>query len=253
MRRPACQSRESWRRLALRTPVRLRLFCGRPFRRTRFFQGFQLAFQAGDLLGFRHHEVVHQPQPLFEAEDLRLQLPGLLQFLRQTLRLLLPCLHLQFELIHLAPELHHLSPMFLYHLGRPEGAARQRDEQHPTQTPQGGFGVHGPSFTVTVISIRSKGLSLPSFLAFRMASTISMPRTTSPNTVYCQSRLPQSSAQMKNWEPALLGSLPRAMDSVPRRWGRLLNSAGRSEEHTSELQSPCNLVCRLLLEKKKKQ
>src|SRR2546426_5462854 len=29
--------------------------------------------------------------------------------------------------------------------------------------------------------------------------------------------------------------------------------APRSEEHTSELQSPCNLVCRLLLEKKKEQ
>src|SRR3989454_4256725 len=29
------------------------------------------------------------------------------------------------------------------------------------------------------------------------------------------------------------------------------SSEGRSEEHTSELQSPCNLVCRLLLEKKK--
>src|SRR5256885_7807642 len=28
-------------------------------------------------------------------------------------------------------------------------------------------------------------------------------------------------------------------------------AASRSEEHTSELQSPCNLVCRLLLEKKK--
>src|SRR5256885_9459232 len=27
----------------------------------------------------------------------------------------------------------------------------------------------------------------------------------------------------------------------------------RSEEHTSELQSPCNLVCRLLLEKKKRK
>src|SRR5256885_13321081 len=27
-------------------------------------------------------------------------------------------------------------------------------------------------------------------------------------------------------------------------------NANRSEEHTSELQSPCNLVCRLLLEKK---
>src|SRR3989454_7136209 len=31
-----------------------------------------------------------------------------------------------------------------------------------------------------------------------------------------------------------------------------LIETGRSEEHTSELQSPCNLVCRLLLEKKKK-
>src|SRR5205807_970308 len=31
------------------------------------------------------------------------------------------------------------------------------------------------------------------------------------------------------------------------------NSQPRSEEHTSELQSPCNLVCRLLLEKKKKK
>src|SRR3989454_1520753 len=29
------------------------------------------------------------------------------------------------------------------------------------------------------------------------------------------------------------------------------STAARSEEHTSELQSPCNLVCRLLLEKKK--
>src|SRR2546426_2793075 len=31
-----------------------------------------------------------------------------------------------------------------------------------------------------------------------------------------------------------------------------LRRHARSEEHTSELQSPCNLVCRLLLEKKKK-
>src|SRR5688500_19955099 len=39
-------------------------------------------------------------------------------------------------------------------------------------------------------------------------------------------------------------------------WFSSLRSASkaniRSEEHTSELQSPCNLVCRLLLEKKKK-
>src|SRR5256885_10952788 len=32
--------------------------------------------------------------------------------------------------------------------------------------------------------------------------------------------------------------------------GRGGRGFGRSEEHTSELQSPCNLVCRLLLEKK---
>src|SRR5256885_3507776 len=31
------------------------------------------------------------------------------------------------------------------------------------------------------------------------------------------------------------------------------NTRPRSEEHTSELQSPCNLVCRLLLEKKKQR
>src|SRR2546426_11962390 len=40
----------------------------------------------------------------------------------------------------------------------------------------------------------------------------------------------------------------------PRRAGQPVRDAigHRSEEHTSELQSPCNLVCRLLLEKKKK-
>src|SRR2546426_7588862 len=39
----------------------------------------------------------------------------------------------------------------------------------------------------------------------------------------------------------------RACAAIPRT-----RRAARSEEHTSELQSPCNLVCRLLLEKKKK-
>src|SRR2546426_1248514 len=42
-------------------------------------------------------------------------------------------------------------------------------------------------------------------------------------------------------------------DSSDSRSGGPTSSAGRrarSEEHTSELQSPCNLVCRLLLEKK---
>src|SRR5256885_12594331 len=35
-----------------------------------------------------------------------------------------------------------------------------------------------------------------------------------------------------------------------RRHWKLASNLLRSEEHTSELQSPCNLVCRLLLEKK---
>src|SRR5260370_40828430 len=36
------------------------------------------------------------------------------------------------------------------------------------------------------------------------------------------------------------------------RWARITRRISRSEEHTSELQSHLNLVCRLLLEKKKK-
>src|SRR5256885_6341029 len=47
---------------------------------------------------------------------------------------------------------------------------------------------------------------------------------------------------------------PRARREVTARGLQELVSSGalaRSEEHTSELQSPCNLVCRLLLEKKK--
>src|SRR5256885_4558679 len=43
---------------------------------------------------------------------------------------------------------------------------------------------------------------------------------------------------------------PAGRGSVVRRV-RLAPGVDRSEEHTSELQSPCNLVCRLLLEKKK--
>src|SRR2546426_5616908 len=41
-------------------------------------------------------------------------------------------------------------------------------------------------------------------------------------------------------------------EALPGRIGHRRTGRHRSEEHTSELQSPCNLVCRLLLEKKKK-
>src|SRR5256885_15442657 len=44
-------------------------------------------------------------------------------------------------------------------------------------------------------------------------------------------------------DESLITFIPGRRGDIPRV---------RSEEHTSELQSPCNLVCRLLLEKKKK-
>src|SRR2546426_7951178 len=44
----------------------------------------------------------------------------------------------------------------------------------------------------------------------------------------------------------------RLTQETVARVRRPADRAGRSEEHTSELQSPCNLVCRLLLEKKKR-
>src|SRR5688572_32506020 len=49
-------------------------------------------------------------------------------------------------------------------------------------------------------------------------------------------------------QPPQLGRAAHRADQRPRLGGEL----ARSEEHTSELQSQSNLVCRLLLEKKKK-
>src|SRR2546426_7434852 len=53
-------------------------------------------------------------------------------------------------------------------------------------------------------------------------------------------QLPQQAG--RDWEVCVLGDV---VDEHRHR--------ARSEEHTSELQSPCNLVCRLLLEKKKER
>src|SRR6516162_11096976 len=60
-------------------------------------------------------------------------------------------------------------------------------------------------------------------------------------------------------EATLLLERAREVEEIIRRVRVLADRAGepfdgkRSEEHTSELQSPCNLVCRLLLEKKNKE
>src|SRR2546426_1667969 len=47
------------------------------------------------------------------------------------------------------------------------------------------------------------------------------------------------------------GKSSLAFDTIYAEGQRRYIESLRSEEHTSELQSPCNLVCRLLLEKKK--
>src|SRR5258708_29960524 len=48
-------------------------------------------------------------------------------------------------------------------------------------------------------------------------------------------------------------SSSRSLSSAVKRYLRNDSARSRSEEHTSELQSPDHLVCRLLLEKKKKK
>src|SRR5256885_4593950 len=65
------------------------------------------------------------------------------------------------------------------------------------------------------------------------------------------------SRSLLRFEPGEGGAAGRRGRPGPSRRGsggnvEALPRARRSEEHTSELQSPCNLVCRLLLEKKKK-
>src|SRR2546426_8314760 len=75
--------------------------------------------------------------------------------------------------------------------------------------------------------------------------------TTEIYTLSLHDALPISTAQVL--DPAVV---PQKKTSPHRTWillgGVCFSFSMRSEEHTSELQSPCNLVCRLLLEKKKK-
>src|SRR5688500_19280683 len=64
---------------------------------------------------------------------------------------------------------------------------------------------------------------------------------------------PGDDARAEGDGPALAprGFEQLAADAAQHDLRRALVTFSRSEEHTSELQSPCNLVCRLLLEKKK--
>src|SRR2546426_1556816 len=86
------------------------------------------------------------------------------------------------------------------------------------------------------------------------------PRSTLfPYTTLFRSRLGRISGGIPRPESAISSVTPVApaapswaLAPISRRPpSGIASSALRSEEHTSELQSPCNLVCRLLLEKKK--
>src|SRR5260370_38983738 len=86
-------------------------------------------------------------------------------------------------------------------------------------------------------------LSLPFFFFFFFLMIRRPPRS----TLFPYTTLFRSPANAKRGRraPALRSATSRVV-SPPCEWSR------RSEEHTSELQSHLNLVCRLLLEKKKK-
>src|SRR2546426_8245579 len=70
-----------------------------------------------------------------------------------------------------------------------------------------------------------------------------------------QAVVPDGSDPARDLEQLFTHTPDVHIDDDGRKWSVLLwvRHERRSEEHTSELQSPCNLVCRLLLEKKKKK
>src|SRR5256885_8758658 len=77
-------------------------------------------------------------------------------------------------------------------------------------------------------------------------------RSEDPQAAFSTQVAPVYLAQHKPHVSAL--TLPIGTNNTPDQVRRILEVPpfNRSEEHTSELQSPCNLVCRLLLEKKKR-
>src|SRR2546426_12534266 len=77
--------------------------------------------------------------------------------------------------------------------------------------------------------------------------------TTEIYTLSLHDALPIWSVVDDPFSPSLSSSLPVETPGRSRVTTKALILSSRSEEHTSELQSPCNLVCRLLLEKKKKK
>src|SRR5690606_40142585 len=90
-----------------------------------------------------------------------------------------------------------------------------------------------------------------STLVSSVSSTVSFVDTLDPATIAINGRFGFSSA-VSSASSSLMSNGPAQATGAKRATPCVLASARRSEEHTSELQSRENLVCRLLLEKKKK-
>src|SRR5690348_18414575 len=98
-------------------------------------------------------------------------------------------------------------------------------------------------------------------LHYQLPFLLLMIRQPPRSTLFPYTTLFRSPVRMSTGTPAISTVALRRSTSVtngdkrfspPSTSGKLRTTAGsRSEEHTSELQSPVHLVCRLLLEKKK--
>src|SRR2546426_6765344 len=92
-------------------------------------------------------------------------------------------------------------------------------------------------------SVDSEALVIPSSRGRPVAGCPDSPRTRSFSD--WKRNLSTCSSTMNSVSPTSSTFTQRII------WRTIVSMCLRSEEHTSELQSPCNLVCRLLLEKKK--
>src|SRR3989475_5907937 len=131
-------------------------------------------------------------------------------------------------------------------------------------TESSGLGSSLPANDSPYRSLAQSRTLYPSFLASSTASASSFGRTTSRMTGtqsdtmvhFLPSHCSKSTGPEPSWssQVTLTGCVKPFMPSSSRRLSvRFRCSNPRSEEHTSELQSQSNLVCRLLLEKKKKK
>src|SRR5262249_62347920 len=102
--------------------------------------------------------------------------------------------------------------------------------------------------TTSLSSLFSSPLSSPSFSFFFLMIRRPPRSTLFPYTTLFRSAYSPPRATHEGWLPGYESLRPAACGVG----ASLLRSRLRSEEHTSELQSLTNLVCRLLLEKKKK-